>query len=96
MNKTRRRAAALIREAIAEAGTGGALVVLVKAGTAIPLTHTCGAVLDCSYVRLNGPVFADGKLSGTAVSEDAPDMPVSIGLPDVVWIKREIAEAGRI
>lgn len=92
MNKSHRRAAALIRQAIAEAGSDGALVVLTRAGVAIPLTHTCGAVLDHSYVRLNGPIFTDGKLSGTAVSEDAPDMAVTLGCGDIIWIYPEIVE----
>ncbi|WP_321495602.1 hypothetical protein [uncultured Desulfobacter sp.] len=92
MNKRHRCAAALIRKAISEAGTDGAMVVLIEAGAAIPLTHTCGAVLDHSYVRVAEPVFADGKLSGKAVSDEAPDMDVTFDRSDIVWIYPEVVE----
>ncbi len=92
MNKTHRCAAALIRQAIAKAGTNGALVVLTSGGVAIPLTYTCGAVLDCSYVKLHRPVFSGDELSGTAVSDEAPDMDVTFDRSDIVWIYPETVE----
>ncbi|WP_035238099.1 hypothetical protein [Desulfobacter vibrioformis] len=92
MNKTYRCAAALIRQAIAEAGSDGALVVMTRAGVAIPLTHTCGAVLDHSYVRMIQPVFDGCMLTGTAVSEDAADMNITFGRSDIVWVYPEVVE----
>ncbi len=92
-NKVRRCPAAVIRQAVADAArVDRPLDVLAKVGAAIPLTHTCGAVLDYSYVRLNEPEFKNGKLSGIAVSEDEPDMKVTFDQADIVTVCPDIVE----
>ncbi len=85
----------IIRDAVAfTAIKETALVALLIPGHGIPLSHTCGAVLDHDMIRLESFSMGWGAVIGEVFSEDYPDapMPVSLPLGDIVWISPEIKE----
>lgn len=93
--QTRERMERIIRDALAFSGTREtALVAMLMPGHGIPLTHTCGAVLDHDMVRLTCFAMGWGVLAGQIASEDCPDSPIKVRLPlgDIVWISPEIKE----
>lgn len=91
--QTQNRMEEIIHDAVAFAGLSDtALVAMLMPGHGIPLTHTCGAVLDHDMIRLESFSLGWGSVIGDVVSEDYPEhpMPVMISLGDIVWISPEV------
>lgn len=85
----------IIRDAVAYAAySDTALVAMLAPGHGIPLSHTCGAVLDHDMIRLEAFSLGWDSVIGQAVSEDEPDSPLTVQIPlrDVVWVSPEIKE----
>jgi hypothetical protein len=93
--QTQERMKSIIRDAIAFAEIKDtALVAMLMPGHGIPLTHTCGAVLDHDLIRMVSPVFGWESVVGNVVSEDELGSPItaSISLRNIVWVSPEIKE----
>lgn len=77
----------IIQKALQKSGTGsGAIVALLRPGHAIPLGHTCGAVLDHDMVRICDPALVWAAVAGKVLSPDDGPLQVSVPLGDIAWI----------
>ena len=82
----------VIRAAQANSQAGTALVAMLIPGHPIPLTHTCGAVLDHDMVRIEYPLLGWQSVIGSVKSDDSGPRTFSIPLSDIVWIYPEVKE----
>lgn len=93
--QTRARMEEIIRDAVAAAGTlNTALTAMLMPGHGIPLSHTCGAVLDHDMIRLADFSMGWGAVAGRIVSEDAPGCLLAVRIPlgDIAWAAPEDGE----
>jgi len=93
--QTQDRMKSIIRDATAFSGIKNtALLAMLMPGHGIPLSHTCGAVLDYDFIKMESPVFGWESVVGNIVSEDEPESPIAASIPlvDIIWSSPEIKE----